>query len=73
VRRREFGKAVPDDVIDSAPRRKSAARLRGDRAGGCSAGDTVYTEQHAAFQLAKGGPTGITPNVTLTRAAVVKF
>jgi nicotinamidase-related amidase len=39
----------------------------------CSAGDSVYTEQYAAFQLAKGGPAGITSNVTLTRTTMVKF
>jgi nicotinamidase-related amidase len=39
----------------------------------CSAGDTVYTEQYAAFQLTKGGPAGITSNVTLTRTTMVKF
>ena len=39
----------------------------------CSAGEDVYHEQYAAFHLAKGGPVGITSNVTLTRAARVKF
>jgi nicotinamidase-related amidase len=39
----------------------------------CSAGETVYHEQYAAFQLAKGGPVGITSNVTLTRSAMIKF
>jgi nicotinamidase-related amidase len=39
----------------------------------CSAGDSVYHEQYAAFQLAKGGPAGITSNVTLTRSTMVKF
>jgi nicotinamidase-related amidase len=39
----------------------------------CSAGEDVYHEQYAAFQLAKGGPTGITSNVTLTRTTMVKF
>jgi hypothetical protein len=39
----------------------------------CSAGNSVYHEQYAAFQLAKGGPTGITSNVTLTRTSMVKF
>jgi nicotinamidase-related amidase len=39
----------------------------------CSAGDSVYHEQYAAFQLAKGGPVGITSNVTLTRTSMVKF
>src|SRR6204780_4605187 len=39
----------------------------------CSAGDAVYNEQYAVFQLAKGGPAGITSNVTLTRTSMVKF
>ena len=39
----------------------------------CSSGETVYHEQYAAFQLAKGGPAGITSNVTLTRSAMIKF
>jgi nicotinamidase-related amidase len=39
----------------------------------CSAGEDVYHEQYAAFQLAKGGPTGITSNVALTRTTMVKF
>jgi nicotinamidase-related amidase len=39
----------------------------------CSAGEDVYHEQYAAFQLAKGGPVGITSNVTLTRTGMVKF
>ena len=39
----------------------------------CSAGESVYHEQYAAFHLAKGGPAGITSNVTLTRSAMVKF
>jgi nicotinamidase-related amidase len=39
----------------------------------CSAGEDVYHEQYAAFHLAKGGPVGITGNVTLTRSGMVKF
>ena len=39
----------------------------------CSAGEDVYHEQYAAFQLAKGGPAGITSTVTLTRSTMVKF
>jgi nicotinamidase-related amidase len=39
----------------------------------CSAGEDVYHEQYAAFQLAKGGPVGITANVTLTRTTMLKF
>jgi len=39
----------------------------------CSAGETVYHEQYAAFHLAKGGPVGITSNVTLTRSAMIRF
>jgi nicotinamidase-related amidase len=39
----------------------------------CSAGEDVYHEQYAAFHLAKGGPAGITSNVTLTRTTMIKF
>src|SRR5580692_9597065 len=39
----------------------------------CSAGENVYHEQYATFQLAKGGPVGITGNVTLTRSTMIKF
>jgi nicotinamidase-related amidase len=39
----------------------------------CSAGEDVYHEQYAVFQLAKGGPVGITSNVTLTRSGMITF
>jgi nicotinamidase-related amidase len=39
----------------------------------CSAGEDVYHEQYAAFHLAKGGPAGITGNVTMTRSTMIKF
>jgi nicotinamidase-related amidase len=39
----------------------------------CSAAEDVYHEQYAAFHLAKGGPVGITGNVTLTRTTMIKF
>jgi nicotinamidase-related amidase len=39
----------------------------------CSASESVYHEQYAAFHLAKGGPVGITSNITLTRSTMVKF
>jgi nicotinamidase-related amidase len=39
----------------------------------CSAGEDVFHEQYAAFQLAKGGPAGITSNVTLTRSTMIRF
>jgi nicotinamidase-related amidase len=39
----------------------------------CSAGESVYHEQYAAFHLAKGGPVGVTSNVTLTRSGMIKF
>jgi nicotinamidase-related amidase len=39
----------------------------------CSAGEDAYHEQYAAFHLAKGGPAGVTSNVTLTRSAMIKF
>jgi len=39
----------------------------------CSAGEDVYHEQYAAFHLAKGGPAGVTNNVTITRSTMIKF
>jgi nicotinamidase-related amidase len=39
----------------------------------CSAGEDAYHEQYAAFHLAKGGPAGVTSNVTLTRSTMIKF
>ena len=39
----------------------------------CSAAESVYNEQYAAFHLAKGGPVGVTGQVTLTRSAMIKF
>ncbi len=39
----------------------------------CSAGEDVYNEQYATFHLAKGGPVGVTSQVTLTRSAMIKF
>ncbi|HEY6255182.1 MAG TPA: isochorismatase family protein [Xanthobacteraceae bacterium] len=39
----------------------------------CSAGEDVYHEQYAAFHLAKGGPVGVTGNVTMTRSTMIKF
>ena len=39
----------------------------------CSAGDSPYHEQYAAFHLVKGGPAGVTSNVTLTRSTMIKY
>jgi len=39
----------------------------------CSAGEDEYHEQYAAFHLAKGGPAGVTNNVTMTRSTMIKF
>ena len=39
----------------------------------CSAGEDEYHEQYAAFHLAKGGPVGVTANVTMTRSTMIKF
>ena len=39
----------------------------------CSAGEDVYHEQYAAYHLAKGGPAGVTMNVTMTRTTMIKF
>jgi len=39
----------------------------------CSAAEDVYHEQYTAFHLAKGGPVGVTNNVTMTRSTMIKF
>jgi nicotinamidase-related amidase len=39
----------------------------------CSAGENEYNEQYATYHLAKGGPLGVTQNVTLTRSSMIKF
>jgi len=39
----------------------------------CSAGESVYNEQYAAFHLTKGGPAGVTSNVTATRSTMIKY
>jgi len=39
----------------------------------CSAGEDEYHEQYAVFHLAKGSWVGVTSNVTITRAAMIKF
>src|SRR5258705_1615183 len=39
----------------------------------CSAGEDAYHEQYAAFHLAKGGPAGVTSNVTMTRSTMIKI
>src|SRR3954463_10383804 len=38
----------------------------------CSAGEDVYHEQYATYHLAKGGPVGVTSNVTMTRSTMIK-
>jgi nicotinamidase-related amidase len=39
----------------------------------CLSSEDTYMEQYAAFHLFKGGPAGVTSQVTLTRAAMLKF
>ena len=39
----------------------------------CSAGESIYNEQYAAFHLTKGGPAGVTSNVTATRSTMIKY
>src|SRR5215471_18940383 len=39
----------------------------------CSAGENAYNEQYATYHLAKGGPAGVTSNVTMTRSTMIKF
>ncbi|HEX3486466.1 MAG TPA: isochorismatase family protein [Micropepsaceae bacterium] len=39
----------------------------------CLSSEDAYHEQYAAFHLAKGGPAGVTSQVTLTRSTMIKF
>jgi len=39
----------------------------------CLSSEDTYMEQYAAFHLFKGGPAGITKQVTLTRSSMIKF
>ena len=39
----------------------------------CLSSEDTYMEQYAAFHLFKGGPVGVTSQVTLTRTTMVKF
>lgn len=39
----------------------------------CLSSEDPYMEQYAAFHLFKGGPTGVTSQVTLTRSSMMKF
>ena len=39
----------------------------------CLSSEDPYMEQYAAFHLFKGGPAGVTSNVTVTRSTMVKF
>ena len=39
----------------------------------CSAAEDVYNEQYATYHLVKGGPVGVTSQVTLTRSTMIKY
>jgi nicotinamidase-related amidase len=39
----------------------------------CLSSEDAYEEQYSAFHLAKGGPAGVTSQVTLTRSSMLKF
>jgi nicotinamidase-related amidase len=39
----------------------------------CLSSEDTYMEQYAAFHLFKGGPAGVTSQVTLTRSSMMKF
>jgi nicotinamidase-related amidase len=39
----------------------------------CLSSEDAYEEQYSAFHLAKGGPAGVTSQVTLTRSSMMKF
>ena len=39
----------------------------------CLSSEDTYMEQYAAFHLFKGGPAGVTSQVTMTRSSMLKF
>jgi nicotinamidase-related amidase len=39
----------------------------------CLSSEDTYMEQYAAFHLFKGGPAGVTSQVTMTRTTMIKF
>jgi nicotinamidase-related amidase len=39
----------------------------------CLSSEDTYMEQYAAFHLFKGGPAGVTSQVTMTRSTMMKF
>jgi nicotinamidase-related amidase len=39
----------------------------------CLSSEDTYMEQYAAFHLFKGGPAGVTSQVTITRTSMIKF
>ena len=39
----------------------------------CLSSEDTYMEQYAAFHLFKGGPAGVTSQVTVTRSSMMKF
>ena len=39
----------------------------------CLSSEDAYMEQYAAFHLFKGGPAGVTSQVTMTRSTLMKF
>ncbi|HWZ55018.1 MAG TPA: isochorismatase family protein [Verrucomicrobiae bacterium] len=39
----------------------------------CLSSESTYEEQYAAWHLYKGGPAGVTSNVTVTRSSMLKF
>ena len=39
----------------------------------CLSSEDTYMEQYAAFHLFKGGPAGVTSQVTMTRSSMMKF
>src|ERR1700693_5370184 len=39
----------------------------------CLSSEDAYMEQYAAYHLSKGGPAGVTSQVTITRTTMIKF
>ena len=62
------GNSFQGATVGTWPRRSGATRSSFGR---LLAGEDAYHEQYAAFHLAKGGPAGVTSNVTMTRTTMI--
>ena len=65
------GNSFQGATVGTRPARRNAATRSSFRSTARRVRPSI--EQYAAFHLAKGGPVGITSNVTLTRSTMIKF